>query len=77
MLYHHGCPQRRQLMVGDGPRLARRAAAARDRTPADHGRAAIVDALERQIAPLDRELRSYARRQTGCHALIERLLRDR
>jgi hypothetical protein len=32
---------------------------------------AIVDALEREIAPLDRELRFYARRQTGCQALIE------
>ena len=30
---------------------------------------AMIDALERQIAPLDRELRPYARRQTGCKAL--------
>jgi transposase len=31
----------------------------------------MVDALEVQIAPLDRQLRSYARRQIGCRALIE------
>jgi transposase len=32
---------------------------------------AMIDALEVQIAPLDRELRSYARAQTGCKALID------
>jgi hypothetical protein len=31
----------------------------------------MVDALEVQIAPLDRQLRSYARRQIGCRALID------
>jgi transposase len=31
---------------------------------------AMVDALEAQIAPLDRELRAYARRQAGCRALM-------
>ena len=32
---------------------------------------AIIDALEREIAPVTRELRFYARRQTGCKVLIE------
>ena len=31
---------------------------------------AMIDALERQIAPLDRKLRAYARRQPGCKALM-------
>src|SRR3954470_11779250 len=31
---------------------------------------AMIDALELQIAPLDRELRAYARRQAGCKALM-------
>jgi transposase len=31
---------------------------------------AMIDALETQIAPLDKELRSYARRQKGCQALM-------
>jgi transposase len=30
----------------------------------------MVDALEVQIAPLDRELRAYAHRQVGCEALM-------
>ena len=29
----------------------------------------IVDALDLQIGPLDKELRAYARRQPGCRAL--------
>ena len=31
---------------------------------------AMVDALDTQIAPLDKQLRSYARRQLGCRALM-------
>ena len=31
---------------------------------------AMIDAIEAQIAPLDRELRAYARRQAGCKALM-------
>jgi hypothetical protein len=31
---------------------------------------AMIDALEVQIAPIDRELRAYARRQPGCRALM-------
>jgi transposase len=71
VLYHHGCPQRRQLMVGDGrdwldaqslPETARQQITVA---------IAIVDALERELAPVTRELRFYTRRQTGCKALIE------
>jgi transposase len=71
VLYHHGCPHRRQLMVADGrewlaaqplPETARQQIMVA---------IAIVDALERELAPVTRELRLYARRQTGCKALIE------
>ena len=31
---------------------------------------AMIDALEVQIAPLDKQLRAYARRQPGCKALL-------
>jgi transposase len=71
VLYHHGCPHRRGLMTGDG-----RDWLAAQPLP-DTARQQIIvslqmiDALEREIAPLDRQLRSYARRQTGCRALIE------
>ncbi|MGZ4287776.1 MAG: transposase [Solirubrobacteraceae bacterium] len=70
MLYHHGCPQRRQLMVGDGrewlaaqplPETAREQVAVA---------LAMIDALAVQIAPLEKELRVYARRQVGCKALM-------
>jgi len=30
---------------------------------------AMIDAIDAQVAPLDRELRSYARRQAGCKAI--------
>src|SRR4051812_48342231 len=32
---------------------------------------AMIDALETQITPLDKDLRSYARRQPGCRALMK------
>jgi transposase len=71
VLYHHGCPRRRGLMVGDGrdwlagqpvPDTAREQITVA---------LAMIDALEVQIAPVDRELRAYARAQTGCKALID------
>ncbi len=69
-LYHHGCPQRRQLMVGDG----REWLAAQPLPAAAREQVAValemIDALEAQIAPLDKELRAYARRQVGCKALM-------
>ena len=69
-LYHHGCPQRRQLMVGDGREwLASQPlpGAAREQVTVA---LAMIDSLEAQIAPLDKELRAYARRQAGCKALM-------
>jgi transposase len=70
VLYHHGCPQRRQLMTSEG--LAWLAGqplgeSAREQVTIA---LAIIDALETRIAPLDRELRAYARRQPGCKALM-------
>jgi transposase len=71
VLYHHGCPRRRGLMVGDGrdwlagqplPETAREQIMVA---------LAMIDVLEVQIAPIDRELRAYARAQTGCKALID------
>jgi transposase len=45
-----------------------------DRADARHLREllmlAMIDALDVQIAPLNKELRSYARRQPGCRALM-------
>src|ERR687891_698288 len=55
VLYHPGRPQRRELLVGDGRAwLASQPlpAAAREQVTVA---LAMIDALERQIAPLDRE----------------------
>jgi transposase len=69
-LYHHGCPRRRQLMVGDGRDWL--AAQPLPVTAREQIRVslAMIDALEVQIRPLEKELRSYARRQAGCKALM-------
>ncbi len=71
VLYHHGCPQRRKLMEGDGPDWLSAQPlpdAAREQVTVA---LEMIDALKRQIAPLDAQLRPYARRQTGCKALID------
>jgi transposase len=70
VLYHHGCPQRRSLLVGDGREwLARQPlpGSAREQVAVA---LSMIDALQDQIAPLERELRAYARRQAGCKALM-------
>jgi transposase len=69
-LYHHGCPQRRQLMSAEGREWLSAqplSAAAREQVTVA---LAMVDALQAQIAPLDKELRAYAGRQAGCKALM-------
>jgi transposase len=70
VLYHHGCPQRRELMTADG-----RAWLAAQPLPATAREQitvaiAMIDALEVQLAPITKELRAYARRQPGCLALM-------
>jgi transposase len=70
VLYHHGCPQRRALMTAAGrawlveqplPETAREQITVAT---------AMVDALECQMGPIEKELRAYARRQPGCVALM-------
>jgi transposase len=71
VLYHHGCPRRRGLMVGDGRDWL--AGQPLPETAREQIRVALamIDVLEGQIAPIDRELRAYARAQIGCKALID------
>lgn len=69
VLYHHGCPQRRALMTGEGREWLKEqalSACAREQVTIA---VAMVDAIEAQLAPIDKELRAYARRQAGCRAL--------
>ena len=70
VLYHHGCPHRRSLMVGDGREWL--AAQPLPETAREQVTIAIaiIDALDLQMAPVDKQLRAYARRQPGCKALM-------
>ena len=70
VLYHHGCPQRSNLMTSEGRVwLAGQPlpAAAREQITIA---LSVIDALDLQLGPLDQELRAYARRQPGCRALM-------
>jgi transposase len=69
-LYHHGAPQRRMLMTAEG-----RAWLAEQPLPETAREQvtvalAMVDGIEAQIAPLDKQLRAYARRQEGCKSQV-------
>jgi transposase len=69
VLYHHGCPQRRNLMTDEGQRwLAAQQLPGCARQQVTVA-LAMIDALDAQLAPLNKELRAYARRQPGCRAL--------
>jgi transposase len=71
VLYHHGCLQRRRLMEGDGPDWLSAQPLPETARQQITVALAMIDALGLQIAPLDRQLRPYARRQIGCKALID------
>jgi transposase len=71
VLYHHGFPQRHGLLTGE-----HRAWLESLELPAsarEHVTVALtmIDTLDRQSAPITRELRLYARRQAGCRALMK------
>jgi transposase len=66
VLYHHGLPQRRDLLS-----LEKRQWLARVRLPAAAREQVtialeVIDALDIQLAPFDTRLRAYARKQLGC-----------
>ncbi len=70
VLYHHGVPKRADLLtrenrawVGQLPLPA----AGREQIAVG---LAVTDAIDLRLAPFDRELCRYARRQPGCKALI-------
>jgi len=70
VLYHHGCPRRGDLINRAGLAwLAGQSlpACAREQVTVA---LAMIDALDRQLAPLDKELGGYARRQPGAKALM-------
>jgi transposase len=70
VLYHHGCPKRGDLINREGLKwLAAQALTAVAREQVTIA-LAMIDALDRQLAPLDKELRAHAQRQPGCKALM-------
>jgi transposase len=70
VLYHHGAPARSGLLTAEARAwlagLPLPVAGREQITVA----LAMIDAHDAQLAPLDRELRDYARRQAGCRALM-------
>jgi hypothetical protein len=70
LLYHHGVPPRSGLMSAQSRVwLAGLALPAAAREQITIG-LALIDAHEAQLAPLDQELRNFARRQPGWRALM-------
>jgi transposase len=73
VLYHHGCPQTRKLLTLENREwiaaLKLPAAAREQLTIALE----MIDALDIQLGPFDLSLREYARKQTGCRTLIEKI----
>src|SRR3954454_864872 len=70
VLYHHGVPSRSWLMTAASrqwlAQLELPATAREQITIAQ----SMIDAHDLQLAPLDQELREYARGQAGCRALM-------
>ena len=69
-LFHEGSPRVPELLSGQG-----RAALARVVLPdVARERVAValrmIEAIDRELAPLERELAAFARRQPGCRALV-------
>ncbi|MGO8905501.1 MAG: IS110 family transposase [Solirubrobacteraceae bacterium] len=72
VLYHHGLAHRRELHLLSNQGRAWLEAVELPDTAREQVTVALamIEALNAQIAPLDRQLRPYAHRQTGCKALM-------
>ena len=70
VLYHHGLPQRRDLLTRENRAWVEQAALPATAREQITVALALIDALDLQLTPVDRELRAYARRQVGCRALM-------
>jgi Transposase len=70
VLYHHGLPPRRDLLTRENRAWVEQAALPETAREQVTVALSMIEALDIQIAPIDRELRAYARRQVGCRALM-------
>ena len=77
VLYHHGCPKRGDLINTAGLAwLAAQPLAASAREQVTIA-LAMIEALDAQLTPLDKQLRAYARRHPGMQGADRRPLRNR
>ena len=69
VLYHHGLPKRADLLTQENrawvEQLPLPVAGREQLAVGLH----VIDAVDVRLAPIDKQLCSYARRQTGCRAL--------
>ena len=72
VLYHHGIRHRRELVLVTAEGRAWLEQAPLPDTAREQITVGLrmIDALDQQLPALDRQLRAYARRQTGCKALM-------
>jgi transposase len=70
VLYHHGLAQRRDLLTRENRAWVEQAALPETAREQVTVALAMIDALDVQLAPIDVDLRGYARRQPGCRALM-------
>ncbi|MCA1679221.1 MAG: IS110 family transposase, partial [Actinobacteria bacterium] len=70
VLYHHGCPARRQLMTQEGRAWLERQPLPETAREQITVALAMTAALELQMAPIDKQLGMFARRQAGTRALM-------
>jgi transposase len=70
-LFHNGYPQERNLLARESrERLERLEVPPSARKMVDHA-LSMIDHINEELAPIEKDLRSYARRQAGCRALME------
>jgi transposase len=73
VLYHHGIPQQRNLLTQE--RRDWLAAQPLSDTAREQVTTAlsVIDTLDAQLGPFDKELRAHARKQPGCRTLIREI----
>jgi transposase len=69
-LYHHGFPQKRDLMTISGREWLASLRLPETALEQVTVALAMIEQLDRLLAPINKELRAYARRQAGCKALM-------
>jgi transposase len=70
-LFHNGYPQERNLLARERrERLQRLEVPPSARKMVDQA-LSMIDHINEELAPIEEDLRSYARRQAGCRALME------